>query len=674
LEYRYDAAGNTIGIVCGARFSVGRKYGPRNQLLSAGTAENPERYTTFAYQPDGSPSTIALHLDREPMVVSYKYNSQGDAIAIGDPALPFAEQLYYEQRPDGSSGYFNGRLAGVTTQFSGDSAPPPLTWNLWHDSQSQLLRASCTIPEWEVGATQQPVTYDANGNILQCTTGGVPSNYGYNLNRVLSKETGGQTSDFGYDENGAVTQVPARQLTIELDPCRGLPVSVTLGTETRASFVYGSRGQRLQRTVRQNGRTVTTRYLFGMENVPLAEVQQKDGEPEAITVFSYGPTGLTAVDTGSGVLFVLNDHQSSNRAVIDSRGAVCAGFDYLPFGQLGRTWGPRPEVLMYRYTGQEWEPQIGLYNYRCRFYDPSLGRYYAPDPLGQYPSPYLYVGNNPIASLDPSGAADWWQIGAGIGLLLVGAGLTVLTAGLFTGVEVTMGVAFAAMMTNAAVGAVIGAGIQGIVAGAQDSSWSRWGGMVGLGAATGAITGFMTGLGSAAASRVAAEAVSWTAGSLRLAFNTVGGALSGGTGASILARINGQPFTGNDFGIAFGLGGATAFLTSGGTEAVRGLASRFSGAQACCCNITPGQVARVLLGGAVGTGLGAAAGGIHNAASGQNNDGSMTMYMVLGAVSGAFTAYSRPWPPWGQVRDRLNPSIAMAPTRARAAMLAVPPS
>uniref|UniRef100_A0A182YTF7 Uncharacterized protein n=1 Tax=Anopheles stephensi TaxID=30069 RepID=A0A182YTF7_ANOST len=55
------------------------------------------------------------------------------------------------------------------------------------------------------------------------------------------------------------------------------------------------------------------------------------------------------------------------------------------------------------YTGQEWEPETGLYNYRARLYDPDIGRFYQMDPKEQYPSPYVYAGNSPIALIDPDG-------------------------------------------------------------------------------------------------------------------------------------------------------------------------------------------------------------------------------------------------------------------------------
>ena len=47
----------------------------------------------------------------------------------------------------------------------------------------------------------------------------------------------------------------------------------------------------------------------------------------------------------------------------------------------------------------------GLYNHRFRDYNPEIGRFIQPDPLGQIPGPniYAYCNNNPINWVDPWG-------------------------------------------------------------------------------------------------------------------------------------------------------------------------------------------------------------------------------------------------------------------------------
>ena len=45
----------------------------------------------------------------------------------------------------------------------------------------------------------------------------------------------------------------------------------------------------------------------------------------------------------------------------------------------------------------------GLYYFGARYYNGSVGQWWVPDPLGQYWSPYTYVGNRPLNFVDPHG-------------------------------------------------------------------------------------------------------------------------------------------------------------------------------------------------------------------------------------------------------------------------------
>ena len=54
-----------------------------------------------------------------------------------------------------------------------------------------------------------------------------------------------------------------------------------------------------------------------------------------------------------------------------------------------------------------------MYDFHARQYDPQLGRWHVPDPLNQYVSPYVAMGNNPVSIVDPTGEGghDWITLG-----------------------------------------------------------------------------------------------------------------------------------------------------------------------------------------------------------------------------------------------------------------------
>lgn len=83
--------------------------------------------------------------------------------------------------------------------------------------------------------------------------------------------------------------------------------------------------------------------------------------------------------------------------------------NYYPFGltHLGEFVSSEGSVYNYKFQGKELqtETSFGYYDFGSRLYEPSVGRWFTPDPQNQFVSPYLAMANNPINSIDPNG--EW---------------------------------------------------------------------------------------------------------------------------------------------------------------------------------------------------------------------------------------------------------------------------
>jgi RHS repeat-associated protein len=66
-------------------------------------------------------------------------------------------------------------------------------------------------------------------------------------------------------------------------------------------------------------------------------------------------------------------------------------------------------LYRYAFQGQELDKETGMEAFQLRLWDGRIGRWLSTDPYGQYASPYLGMGNNPINGIDPDGGL--WKEG-----------------------------------------------------------------------------------------------------------------------------------------------------------------------------------------------------------------------------------------------------------------------
>lgn len=106
---------------------------------------------------------------------------------------------------------------------------------------------------------------------------------------------------------------------------------------------------------------------------------------------------------GEKIYYFHNDHLGTPLMITDENREVVWSADYEPFGKIYQQSGTVKNN--FRFPGQYYDSESGLYYNMMRDYDPEIGRYIEPDPIGQWGDVnlYAYVGNNPVNAIDPEG-------------------------------------------------------------------------------------------------------------------------------------------------------------------------------------------------------------------------------------------------------------------------------
>lgn len=114
----------------------------------------------------------------------------------------------------------------------------------------------------------------------------------------------------------------------------------------------------------------------------------------------------------SGYIYIWVSNESENvRVWFDdlkltrTRALVVQATDYGAWGDVIREQKAEESIYRYGYQGQfaEKDEETGWNHFELREYDAVVGRFLSVDPAGQFFSPYVGMGNNPVIATDPTG-------------------------------------------------------------------------------------------------------------------------------------------------------------------------------------------------------------------------------------------------------------------------------
>ncbi len=225
--------------------------------------------------------------------------------------------------------------------------------------------------------------------------------------------------------------------------------------------------------------------------------------------FIYDHTGVTGLIYNEKPYIYRKDVQGNIIAILDNSGLEVVRYNYDAWGNHSvavkdETCAQLAELNPFRYRSYYYDVETKLYYLQTRYYDPEVGRFISQDGV-EYAEPetinginlYAYCGNNPVTYVDPTGE-------------------------LF----------FTCLFISLAIGAVVGAAVNGVIAynnGAR--GWEVVGAVAAgavVGGAMGALAGAIIGAGAVIISTgIAAIGGGIGAGAL------VGGGIVGGSAVAV---------------------------------------------------------------------------------------------------------------------------------------------
>ncbi len=440
------------------------EYDNRNRLVRKAT---PEGTLTYSYNANGQVTNITS-LNANGVVLNYAYDALN---RLGDVLDPHAGHTTYTYDdvgnlrgftyPNGVNHFYEYSALNRLTNLNVSAGLTPIANYAYalapsgHRTGAVESRVSNPLNP-QVTTLTRLYQYDRTYRLTNETIGGTsyatPSTLDYSYDRVgnrrqlVSTEPGIVSTLSTYDDNDRLNTSAAEQshnngntLTA---PGFGMTQADQYDYENRlvrrtengktVTIVYDGDGQRVKKTVTTATNTVTTRFLVDTVNPTgyaqvLEEHVSLNAQPSTLNrVYSYGHD-LISQDRVDGpgwtVSFYGYDGHGNTRFLTDANASVTDTYDYDAFGNLIARTGSTPNL--YLFTGEQYDPDLGLYLLRARYQNTQTGRFWTMDGFEGFPGDpetlhkYLYCSNEPVSCVDPSGQFTLTQVTVTIAVVAV---------------------------------------------------------------------------------------------------------------------------------------------------------------------------------------------------------------------------------------------------------------
>jgi len=340
----------------------------------------------YSHDPAGNITHIEKHrtgIDTDNGVFKYAYDPLNRLIEATNGA---GGSKQYSYDPLGNR---TSVIATTPSVIASDAKQSTIT-NHVYNARNQLVKTT-------EGDTETNYTYDFRGNLTHVTENGqLKHSYTFDATNMM---VGAFASDKGtaeYSYNGFRNRV-AKLEQYANTPVTANPSSVIA---TPSSVIASPSSVIASASQRGGKQSSTLNYVLDITR-PYDNLLMTQGGSQDQS-FIWGNSLLSA--TGEDNFHYLQDHLGSPiRLVNDNNHSDILSYD--EFG-VPDTVAGFAQAQPFGFTGYQLDDISGLYYAQARFYNPTIGRFGAEDPIKNKINWYGYCGGNPITFIDPSGLAE----------------------------------------------------------------------------------------------------------------------------------------------------------------------------------------------------------------------------------------------------------------------------
>ncbi|MFH0857460.1 MAG: CARDB domain-containing protein [Candidatus Magasanikbacteria bacterium] len=381
----------------------------------------------------------------------YVYDGKGELVYVNVNGIRLATYVYYAYGSPRKITYANGFVTDftydATQRLTLQTITNPMNEVVWsheydYDAENNRtevtekgertirytydnLNQLKTVDYANTGdVVDQGYNYDVWGNRTSYAYDADNTTYTYtpNTNELSNYAVNGILNVVNiYNNNGNITQEvytrgndPLRTVGYTWDIENNLkqitytdnsrPAFLPQLSQNTLTFAYDNNGNRIKKTVNN---TDTTYYINNGLRV-YSELNQ-NGQTTKTNI--YGIDQIAEINnTNQEVTYIHTDILGSTILLTNTNSEIIGEYEYEPFGNTIGYQGTKETNSLF--TNQEKDQESELYYYNARYYNPNLGRFIERDSyLGQdgqtlSKNRYIYVQNNPLKFVDPTGEIE----------------------------------------------------------------------------------------------------------------------------------------------------------------------------------------------------------------------------------------------------------------------------